>query len=223
MSKRTEREPDLKTKEAPRSSRPDCPDPELFADIKARAAELREELRAYARIRIARLKLAAAEKLLTVVAVAFGVVMALAFVAAAVVFLFAGIAGGLGEATGKPWLGSLITGAAAIALIAVAFLIGRSRLKAKIIPDEAKEKPREQAPVTTDASKTLEEREDAQLARVREAANVLKRAGAAAGDRVSRDYPWTLPAAGFLAGFLAPFLIADREPDLEDDCDGRRN
>jgi Putative Actinobacterial Holin-X, holin superfamily III len=143
VTKRTQREPELRTKEAPRSSRPDCPDPALFAEIKARAAELREELRAYARIRIAQLKLAAGEKLLTVLAAVLGVVMAMAFLASAVVFLLAGIAGWLGEATGKPWLGSLITGGAAIALIAVAFLIGRSRLKAATIPDEAKAKPGE--------------------------------------------------------------------------------
>ena len=72
------------------------------------------------------------EKLLTVVAAVFGVVMAMAFLAAAVVvFLFVGVAGWLGEATGKPWLGSLITGAAAIALIAIAFLIGRNRLEGR--------------------------------------------------------------------------------------------
>src|SRR5262245_42849269 len=97
-----EHETDPKADEALRASRAECPDAEFFGEIRARAADLRRELREYGKIRLAKLKLTLAEKVLGIVAGAFAAVMAMAFLAAAVVFLFAGVAGGLGEATGRP-------------------------------------------------------------------------------------------------------------------------
>jgi hypothetical protein len=100
----------------------------VLDEIVARFAILKAEFRDYVAGEVQNLRRVA--KLFTVNAVlglsaAFGVV---AFVVTCVVFCLSGLAGWLGEATGRPWLGSLLAGFVGLALCAGGLLVARSKL-----------------------------------------------------------------------------------------------
>lgn len=94
---------------------------------------LREELSQYVAIRIARLKLSLGETLLAIAGWTVLGLVALVVLATAAVFCFAGVAGWISEATGRPWLGSLLTGAAGLLLSGVGFLVVRRILTRKVL------------------------------------------------------------------------------------------
>jgi len=114
-------------------------------EISARFAELRKEFLDYLAIKVARLKLSLWQKLLGLVAIILGVVLVVAFLATAVVLCLTGVAGAIGDATSRPWLGSLLAGVIGLAAVATALLIVKGILRRKAVeegiacPDEKSE------------------------------------------------------------------------------------
>lgn len=84
--------------------------------------ELREYVAYYVAVRWDRAKLAAARALVALIVLVIAFVLVVCFMLAATVLTLTGAAAGLGEALGgRPWLGSLLTGAGAL-LIGAAML-----------------------------------------------------------------------------------------------------
>lgn len=103
----------------------------LLEEVGARIAELRKELQEYLAIKVARLKLSFWKTVVAAVSATLVVVVAVTFVATAVVFVFSGLAGWLGEVTSKSYLGSLLAGVFGLLLVGVATLVVRGILVRK--------------------------------------------------------------------------------------------
>jgi hypothetical protein len=109
----------------------------FLEDVSARVSELRKDFQEYLAIKIARLKLSFWEMIVAVVSVALGVVCAVACVVTAVVFVFSGLAGWIGEATSKPYLGALLSGVLGLLLVGVSLLVVRRILTKKACPEKS--------------------------------------------------------------------------------------
>jgi hypothetical protein len=126
MKPRTDHEPKASAKDG-------CGPPAdlslVLDEIVARFAILKAELRDYVASEVRNLARVARRFAVNAVlglSAAFGVV---AFVVTCVVFCLSGLAGWLGEATGRPWLGSLLAGLVGLGLCVGVLLAARSKLK----------------------------------------------------------------------------------------------
>lgn len=116
---------------SPDRAPPDPVETSFVGDIRACFEDLRTQFLEYVALRIARLKLSLWQKILGLAALVLGAVSVVAFLVMAVVLCFSGVAGGIGEATGRPWLGSLVAGGGGLVVAAIAFLVARGILRRK--------------------------------------------------------------------------------------------
>lgn len=104
----------------------------ILDEVQERLAVLGREVKNLVDVKIAKARLSVARGLFKAAGFVLAAVFASAFLATAVVLLFSGIAGWISEASGRPWLGPLVTGGAGIAAIVTAFVVTRNVIRRKV-------------------------------------------------------------------------------------------
>lgn len=169
---------------------------------------LAEEADRFARVRVERLAAAARRQTDELAEHAgkrlAGMAAVLAAVVVAVGLLVSGLAGGLGELTGRAWVGQLLAGICTVTVVLA--VLGASRAKAR---------RREAAEALLAAQAAA--RAEAEEARQHEAEDVAHRLAEALGREVVdtgadmlRQHPMASMAAASAAGILAGSLLAAR-------------
>lgn len=100
-------------------------------EVGTRFTELRKAFQEYLAIEIARFKLSFWKAVFAAVSAVLAVAVAVAFAVTAVVFVFSGLAGWLGEVTAKPYLGSLLAGLIGLLSVGGAIVVARAVLMKK--------------------------------------------------------------------------------------------
>src|SRR5438876_6426503 len=106
----------------PTSSDPEAPPPDtdVLARLLKQLAELFDYASYYLAAKADEAKLSARRAVLHIELLIIGLLAAAGLVVAALSLVFIGLAGGLGEALGRPWLGQLLAGLLLVALIGLA-------------------------------------------------------------------------------------------------------
>jgi hypothetical protein len=107
----------------------------ILDQVMARAAILRDELKDYVRLEIDNLKRGVRRLAVNAILGVSGALGVVAVVVTSVVFCLSGLAALLGEATGRPWLGSLLAGVFGLGLCIGGLMIARVRLRGRPVKE----------------------------------------------------------------------------------------
>lgn len=143
-------------------------------------------MRAYVSARVDLAKLSARRALLGVANWALAVLLASGLCLTAIVFLFYGVAEGLGQWLQRPWLGYLVTGASLLLLLAITVMVVARQRRSE--------------------SKRLRKEADQATENFKEAMKTL------APLEWTREHPWTSTGAAAAAGFVVAGAVTASQP-----------
>lgn len=132
MTASTDREFERKTG-SPEAPCDDAGARKLVDDLADRVASVRKEFLSFVALKATRIKLSLAESGLRVVLIVLAIAVAITVLVTSVIFVFTGISGWIGDATARPWLGSLLAGVFGIIIIAAGVLSMKAAIRRRII------------------------------------------------------------------------------------------